>query len=70
MVAVEDDGRGFEPGTPALTGHFGLATMRERIELVGGQLRVESAPGQGTRIIANLPAPVDEVVEEPAGGKS
>ncbi|HEU5370747.1 MAG TPA: hybrid sensor histidine kinase/response regulator transcription factor [Ktedonobacterales bacterium] len=36
-------------------GHFGLQTMRERARLVGGWLTLESAPGQGTRVIVNLP---------------
>jgi DNA-binding NarL/FixJ family response regulator/signal transduction histidine kinase len=38
-----------------LASHFGLQTMRERARLVGGWLELESAPGQGTRIIVNLP---------------
>jgi nitrate/nitrite-specific signal transduction histidine kinase len=35
-----------------------LPGMRERAELLGGALRVESAPGAGTRIAATLPVPV------------
>jgi len=35
--------------------HFGLHTMRERARLVGGWLDLESAPGQGTRVIVHLP---------------
>ena len=35
--------------------HFGLAIMRERVHLLGGELRVESQPGQGTRVIVELP---------------
>ena len=31
-------------------GHFGLAGMRERVEMVGGHLSVDSAPGQGTTV--------------------
>ena len=34
--------------------HLGLAGMRERVESLGGNFRVESAPGQGTRVIADL----------------
>ncbi|HEY7357254.1 MAG TPA: hybrid sensor histidine kinase/response regulator transcription factor [Ktedonobacterales bacterium] len=47
-----------EPGFPGMydeAGHFGLQTMRERARLVGGWLTLESAPGQGTRVIVNLP---------------
>jgi PAS domain S-box-containing protein len=56
-VTVEDDGRGFAPETVRTTrpGHFGLDTMRERAEAVGGKLEIDSAPGRGTRIIATLP---------------
>ncbi len=42
-------------GRPREEAHFGLRTMRERARLVGGWLEVESAPGQGTRIIVSLP---------------
>ena len=52
-VSVSDDGRGFDPGkAPA---GFGLVTMRERIEEVGGRLEVESAPDLGTRVLALVP---------------
>jgi signal transduction histidine kinase/PAS domain-containing protein len=57
-LLVEDDGRGFdwdairaqpEPDRLGLTG------MRERLALVGGQLAVESAPGEGTSLKATVP---------------
>jgi two-component system sensor histidine kinase DesK len=50
VLRVEDDGRGgaIAPGN-------GLCGMRERIEALGGRLRVDSTPGQGTRIHAHLP---------------
>ena len=53
-AVIEDDGRGFDPnatGDDAL----GLVGMRERIVLVGGRLRVESAEGAGTTIAAEVP---------------
>jgi signal transduction histidine kinase len=53
-VRVQDDGGGFDPG--AISGRFGLMGMRERVELTGGELEVSSRPGQGTRVIAKLPA--------------
>lgn len=53
-VVVEDDGRGFDPSAP--TGRLGLAGMRERMELVGGELQIESAPGTGTTVIIELGA--------------
>ena len=54
---VEDDGRGFDPGRLGAAGHprFGLSTMRERAEAVGGDLHVISNPGQGTRVVVHIP---------------
>ena len=54
-VTVQDDGTGFE--TSAATGGFGLVGMRERVELLGGTLRIDSAPGAGTMVSATLPVP-------------
>ena len=58
-LMVEDDGRGFIPGRPATgTGQskgIGLLGMEERFELLGGRLKVESRPGQGTRLVAQVP---------------
>ena len=57
LVAIEDDGAGFDPGAPPADGrrHFGLLTMRERAELVGGSLALRSAAGGGTQVVARLP---------------
>jgi signal transduction histidine kinase len=52
-VAVRDDGAGFDPATS--TGGRGLTGMRERIELLGGQIDVSSKPGRGTEIAASVP---------------
>jgi signal transduction histidine kinase len=57
-LVVEDDGKGFDPVQvpgPSHQGRLGLYGMHERIALLGGTLSVESAPGQGTRIIAEVP---------------
>ena len=51
-VEVDDDGRGFNPDAP--TNGFGLAAMRERVALLGGELAVESSPA-GTHVAAVLP---------------
>jgi signal transduction histidine kinase len=56
-VLVSDDGSGFDPDAER-TG-FGLTGMRERVELVGGQLQIESKPGSGTRVGAMVPLAVD-----------
>jgi signal transduction histidine kinase len=53
-VRIHDDGRGFDVEQPGAG--FGLIGMRERVGLVGGQLKVESKPGEGTMIRASLPA--------------
>ena len=54
-VSVRDDGKGFEPSAPRLG--FGLTGMRERVELLGGTLALESsAAGLGTLVRATLPA--------------
>ncbi|MGA9161669.1 MAG: ATP-binding protein [Actinomycetota bacterium] len=55
-ITVEDDGVGFEPDSVDHQTHFGLALMRERIEIAGGILFVDSRPGDGTRIVARLPS--------------
>ena len=53
-VIVEDDGIGFDPA--AVTHRsLGLAGMRERLTLARGVLSIESRPGRGTRIIAEVP---------------
>jgi signal transduction histidine kinase len=55
-VVIEDDGKGFVVSESAHGNlHFGLKTMRERAEAVGGRLTVDSAPGKGTRVIVVLP---------------
>jgi PAS domain S-box-containing protein len=56
-LVVADDGVGFEPtqvATPNRHGGWGLITMAERAEAVGGRFRVESQPQQGTRIIVEI----------------
>ena len=55
-IVIADDGRGFDVAETLLgRDGFGLHTMRERMELVGGTLTIDSAPGCGTRIIAMMP---------------
>jgi len=54
---VTDDGRGFNPAGPHAGGapRFGLATMRERAQAIGGELEIDSAPGRGTRVHLRIP---------------
>ena len=56
LLAVRDDGVGFDPASPGTGMSLGLASMRERVRLVNGTLDIESAPGEGTAIIAWVPA--------------
>lgn len=51
-LTVQDDGLGFNPqgADQGATGHYGLVGMRERAQLVGGELKIDSRPGGGTRV--------------------
>ena len=55
VAVVEDDGAGFDPRVTR-DDALGLAGMRERVLLAGGRLQVESAPGAGTTLVAEVPA--------------
>jgi len=57
-LVIEDDGVGFDPATVAssMEGGFGLASMRERVEQIGGTLDVHTAPNEGTRVVVHLQA--------------
>jgi signal transduction histidine kinase len=71
QLEVRDWGRGFDPARlPAGGGpgeRVGLSGMRERCALLGGQCEVQSQPGAGTRIVAEVPvpAPADEAEGSP-----
>jgi signal transduction histidine kinase len=54
-LSVSDDGIGFAPDAVP-RGHLGLIGMRQRVDLVGGELRVKSRSGEGTSIEARVPA--------------
>ncbi|MFQ6026439.1 MAG: histidine kinase, partial [Dehalococcoidia bacterium] len=57
-LTVRDNGVGFDPESPTPRsregGGFGLINMRERVRVLGGELKVQSAPGQGTLVEASL----------------
>jgi PAS domain S-box-containing protein len=55
QLAVTDKGIGFDPARQRERPSLGLASMRERVRLLGGELEIESAPGQGTTILAWVP---------------
>jgi signal transduction histidine kinase len=58
-VTVEDDGVGFDmievTLSPDSDRGLGLAGMRERVQLLGGEMTLDSAPGQGTRLDIFVP---------------
>jgi len=55
-VVVRDDGVGFDPGSLSTTdSHIGVSGMRRRAEALGGTLRLDSRPGDGTIVGAHLP---------------
>ncbi|MFQ5874113.1 MAG: sensor histidine kinase, partial [Dehalococcoidia bacterium] len=56
-VLVADDGQGFDPTRLRSAGwpRFGLQTMQERAQAVGGTFTIETAPGKGTRIVVRIP---------------
>jgi len=55
-ITIEDDGKGFcENKSAEANLHFGLQTMKDRAESVGGALNVCSSPGRGTRVTIQLP---------------
>jgi len=53
-VVIEDDGQGFDPAE-LQEGRLGIIGMRERVELHEGRLTVESAPGSGATLVAEVP---------------
>jgi len=71
LLTIRDDGSGFETSRPGAG--FGLVGMRERLELVDGRLVIDSTPGRGTVVRAEIPAvhePVDGGVSESAARES
>ncbi len=60
-MRIRDDGKSFDVEKTLLPGrvpHLGLLGMRERVEMVGGEFTIESKPGQGTVIQAQIPFPL------------
>jgi signal transduction histidine kinase len=53
QVVIADNGRGFDPAQAA-SSRYGLRGMRERAAIIGAELRIESAPQDGTRIIVDV----------------
>ena len=56
QLAVSDNGSGFDPDGPRGRASLGLASMRERVRLLQGELDIQSTPGSGTTVVAWVPA--------------
>jgi signal transduction histidine kinase len=54
-VCVRDDGKGFSASAATRHDAMGLSGLRERVELLRGDLQVSSAPGAGTTVVARMP---------------
>jgi signal transduction histidine kinase len=55
IAIIEDDGIGFTVVSPTVESHLGLFGMRERVEMLGGKLTIESSPGKGTAVNVEVP---------------
>lgn len=63
QLTIEDDGAGFDPSAPGSSGprtSFGMTGMAERASLVGGDLTIRSAPGDGTVLSVRIPRSAPE----------
>jgi two-component system sensor histidine kinase DegS len=57
-IVVEDNGSGFDMNeTLSAKKGIGLSTLRERVEMMGGQVQIDSAPGRGTKVSLIVPLP-------------
>lgn len=54
-LSIADDGQGFNPDDPLDRHHVGLASMRERVRSLDGQLTLATGPGVGTRVTVRVP---------------
>ena len=61
QIEVEDQGRGFDPASQSSmveAGHFGLFSIRERLEYLGGTFKIQSVRGAGTKVTLSAPLSV------------
>lgn len=68
MLAIEDDGAGFKPPEKlsqyAEKGRLGVIGMQQRILSAGGTMQLESAPGQGTKVVATIPYSISDDISK------
>lgn len=58
VLAVSDNGKGFDPGTireRLAEGHIGLTSQRARVESIGGRIEIRSSPGRGATVEVRVP---------------
>src|SRR5208337_2881475 len=67
QVTVSDEGAGFDPenarATGLISGGFGLFSVRERLDVIGGGMKIDSAPGRGSRVTVWIPADVSVALD-------
>jgi len=54
-LSVTDTGKGFDPDVIEKTGHLGLNLIRERVEMLGGHIEIDSGIGRGARVTFQVP---------------
>jgi signal transduction histidine kinase len=59
VLQVRDDGVGFDQAAARQPQSLGLIGLRERAQLLEGQVRIDSVPGAGTTVEARLPLPIE-----------
>lgn len=62
-VTVDDDGKGFDPQVMNQTNHLGLRLIKERVEMLGGTMEIDSVIGKGTRVTLRIPSPEEKSEE-------
>jgi PAS domain S-box-containing protein len=68
-LSVSDRGRGFDPQELEETAGFGLRSIRERVELLGGRMKIKSAVGRGSTFFIVVPTGEPAVAPPPSGVK-
>jgi signal transduction histidine kinase len=63
-LRVVDDGVGFDPSVIDRNGGLGLASMRERLRLLGGKIVIDARPSRGTRIDVEVPLGLTDQTDE------
>jgi CheY-like chemotaxis protein len=68
-LSVSDHGCGFDPQMLGETAGFGLLSIRERVELLKGRMKIRSAPGRGSTVFIAVPRSEQELARPPAGAE-